>query len=189
MPKSQESWTFTGKFYIVSAPTMSHRYGSPPRRINIPDAQTADEFWEEERQRQWKRLNPQTRASFTWPPSGDLKDGKELSVYDTKKELNGIEVGFKYMKLECLDENKLKKVDVITRNNGSTTRRGNEEVTKLTKEEELRCAYNAALDNFCLLVFKVSNVELFEPSAQSPPTRKLFQYEKENSWKVIEVNP
>ena len=189
MPKTQESWTFTGKFYIVSAPTLSHRYGSPPRRINIPEAQSANEFWEEERQRQWKRLNIHTRASFTWPSPGELKDGKEGSVYDTKKDI-GIEVGFKYMKLECLDEDKTEKSDVITRK-GSMVRRGKQEVEKLTKEEELRCVYNAALDNFCLLVFKISNVELFEPSALSPPTRRLFQHlnEKENSWKVIEVNP
>ncbi|KAJ3085007.1 hypothetical protein HK102_000403 [Quaeritorhiza haematococci] len=189
MPKTKDTWTFTGRMYIVAAPTLSHRFGTPPRRVNTNDDRTADEFWERERLRQWKRLSAQMRATFTWPGSGEVKTpatGSSWSVYQTSIRLPPptIDSGFKYMKLDSMIGDIDEHLGASTTLSNTLSRGGKSE-----KDEELRCVHNAALDNYTLLVFKVSRVDHWEPGAITPPTRMIFNCAKDGSWTVEEVNP
>jgi len=70
MPKTKETYIITGRIYIVAAPALSYRFGTPPRRINIKSDMSAEEFWEEERVRIWQKIPSDYRASFTWPEPG-----------------------------------------------------------------------------------------------------------------------
>lgn len=201
MPKTKETWTLSGRLYVVATPTLLRRFGGMlPRRIILPTGMTSDEFWEEERLRQWKKISGSYRASFSWPASGERKDGDEFpvsssSAADTSKALvpSGLDVGFKYLSLEYVEE-KTNGKDIIHRNDGTIVKRrlsGEAEVIQsLSKEEELRCVHNASLDNFCLLVFKISKVEsVISNGNNSPPVRKVYELEGENGWNISELNP
>jgi len=47
--------------------------------------------------------------------------------------------------------------------------------------------HNSALDNFCLLVFKVTDVDYIQRGI-FPPTRILFNSKNGNEWKQQNVN-
>ncbi|TPX70004.1 hypothetical protein SpCBS45565_g02093 [Spizellomyces sp. 'palustris'] len=199
MPKTGESFTISGRLYMVAAPTMSHRFGAPPRRVTIGDSDIhPDEFWEQERLRQWKRLSPIYRASFTWPAPGESKhslpkDGSSVYRASTVRltGATGIDTGYKYTRLDAMDENTgaatglFGALSGFVNGNGRAATNG----SQLSKEEELRCVHNGALDNFCLLVMKAVKVDHWTPNTVAPPVRMLYEAMKDGSWTQEELNP
>lgn len=197
---------------MVAAPTLSHRFGTPPRRITLPPTETnPDEFWESERVRQWRRLAPTFRATFTWPTPGELKAntnrprGESWSVYRDQSSIRvpapAIDTGFKYTRLDAMEERPLSGSGsgAISPSSSSlvgTLGRmaigavgGGSGVGAADKEDELRCVHTSALDNYCLLVFKASRVEHWVPGAITPPVRMVYNCSKEGVWVEDEVNP
>ncbi|KAJ3015953.1 hypothetical protein HKX48_004292 [Thoreauomyces humboldtii] len=190
MPRTGESFTISGRLYVVAAPTMSHRFGTPPRRIGNA---LQPEDWEEERIRQFKSLQPAYRASFTWPASGEPQNPiarNDGSVYKDANSIriigSSVDTGFKYTRLDAMDEA------------GSTSATGSGLMSTLgltngasaqSKEHELRCVHNAALDNFCLLVLKAQRVDHWTPNPVGPPSRVVHEQLKDGSWTDMVVNP
>ncbi len=136
-------------------------------------------------------MAPAYRATFSWPASGEAR------IQDVAHPTShALDAGFKYLSLEAISHEK-QETSVIQRHDGTLHRQDTriqdaiEEkvVGKLTHQEELTCVHNAALDNFCLLVFKVSTVEsCSEAEKYQPPTRKSYYY-KESAWQMTELNP
>ncbi|KAI8823084.1 uncharacterized protein EV422DRAFT_391315 [Fimicolochytrium jonesii] len=202
MPRSGETFTITGRMYIVAAPTMSHRFGAPPRRIALGSTSTnPDEFWESQRLSHWKKLSPQYRATFTWPAAGEPHQtlANEGSVY---REANSVRIvadthtGYKYTRLDAMDEDVatggaavgsgfLGAIGNAMRGGGNAAAGGSE------KDQELRCVHNAALDNFCLLVLKAQRVDHYSPNpaGSGPPTRTVDECLKDGSWVRQNLNP
>jgi hypothetical protein len=208
-PKTKETFTFSGRLFIVCSSSISHRYGSVPRNILLPSdiPSTSEDFWESERLRLWKRLNPTYRASWTWPASGEHRGpGPASAEWNAlNKEAGGggfssshsgygslsragqqaaFNPSFKYTKLDATDD----------RDSGSSKGKSSSPSASdsMSKEDELRCAHNIALDNFCILVFKIARVDHIQPSSsgsQYPPVRKLYASTKDGAWLVEEVNP
>ncbi|KAI9355900.1 hypothetical protein DFJ73DRAFT_623359 [Zopfochytrium polystomum] len=197
MPKTRETFIFTGRLFIVCAPTLSHRFGSVPRNVSTPADRESigssfssisttaaqDEFWESTRMTIWRRLSPTLRATWTWPSSGEHKgpgpSSTEWSAYRdiTTVKPSGpvVSTGFKYLKMDALDDEAM--AGAPSKGKGSA-------------DEEYRYAHNAALDNFCLLVFKASRVDHATPgNASSPPTRMVYSSNKDGAWLYEEVNP
>ncbi|KAL1921252.1 uncharacterized protein VTP21DRAFT_10968 [Calcarisporiella thermophila] len=144
MPKSKEHFYLSGRFYIASAPIQVTRY--PPPRIR-PEIDAAS-YWEELRLRQWRRLNPQMRSTYTWPPSGETPRANQAYA--------------------CLS------LDAIADDSPQDAR---------------RIIHDIALDNFCLLVFKVLGVTHFNYST-FPPTRTVYTLNQEKGkWESLESNP
>ncbi|KAJ3032566.1 hypothetical protein HDV00_007392 [Rhizophlyctis rosea] len=207
MPKTRETFTLTGRIYIVATPTLSHRFGSPPRRITLTSPDThPDEFWESERAKQWRRLSPTFRASFTWPQPGEPKAstrprGESWSVYRDQTSIRvpapAIDTGFKYTRLDAMDER------TTGTGNGATSPTtlvgtlsrmgivggGAGAGAGTSKEDELRCVHNSAFDNYCLLVFKATRVDHWIPGAITPPERTIWVCSKDGVWTDEEVNP
>lgn len=200
MPKTRETFTLSGRLFIVAAPTLSHRFGTPPRRItlNSPDT-NPDEFWESERVRQWRRLAPTHRATFTWPTPGELKNSnrpraESWSVYRDQTSIRvpppATDTGYKYTRLDAMD-------DTLSPSSPTSptlvSRLGNMAIGAVTspsvKEDELRCVHNGAFDNYCLLVFKASKVDHWVPGAIAPPVRTVYNCSKEGIWAEDELNP
>ncbi|KAJ3056331.1 hypothetical protein HK097_007309 [Rhizophlyctis rosea] len=204
MPKTRETFTLTGRIYIVATPSLSHRFGSPPRRITLanPDS-NSDEFWESERLRQWRRLAPTYRASFTWPQPGEPKAssrprGESWSVYRDQTSIRvpppTIDTGFKYTRLDAMEERAV--------GNGPTSPGGlvgtlgrmaigavGGSAAGADKGDELRCVHNSAFDNYCLLIFKATRVDHWKPGAITPPERTIYVSSKDGAWTDEEVNP
>jgi len=119
MPKTKETYILTGRIYIVAAPALSYRFGTPPRRINIQTDKSAEEFWEDERIRIWQKISSEYRASFTWPEPGipsvsQLGNGEgSWSVYDSNTikvpAVSNIDIGYKYKTLDAIKETSLHK--------------------------------------------------------------------------------
>ncbi|KAJ3218062.1 hypothetical protein HK099_005206 [Clydaea vesicula] len=134
-PKTKQFFIFIGRIHIVSCPSFNHRFGAAPRKINI-EGDNADEFWDDQREKIWNKLNPKYRATFTWPVPGEPRQPIEGKVWNSNESTIkigsvdlGLDVGFKYMKLDAMNE---KKNVIITGDKN------------LTKEEELFCVHNAA---------------------------------------------
>ncbi|KAJ3130992.1 hypothetical protein HK101_004864, partial [Irineochytrium annulatum] len=206
-PKTHESYTLSGRLFIVCAPTLSHRFGSIPRNVLTPPdlsstpanpstPRAQEEFWDSERARIWAQLTPAYRASFTWPSSGENKRiglGSEGSVYRdlerVKVSAPGQDAGFKITKLDAMDistSSGAPTTSSTTSSGGGWLGGGKPGTT--SKEEEARCVHNAAYDNFCILVFKASRVDHVN-SAVNPPVRMVYAASKEGAWVVDEVNP
>lgn len=115
LTKTKEYYNFKGKFYIASAPIQVTRF-PPPSTIHTIDG------WEQERLRQWKALDRETRATFTWPSRGEIPQSLPVSF-------------------SC---------------------------SSLTTDPSV--VHDIALDNFCLLIYKVTDVEYFN-YATFPPKR------------------
>ncbi|KAJ1562417.1 hypothetical protein HK096_010150 [Nowakowskiella sp. JEL0078] len=129
-PKTKETFTFTGRIYIVAAPTMSHRFGTPPRRISlsIDKSINADDYWEDLRIKAWKSLSSSYRATFTWPAPGEAMSPtirQSWSVYRDpiiKAPPPTIETGYSYTKLEAIDDSKISKSATLSRFTGTISR-------------------------------------------------------------------
>ncbi|KAJ3218333.1 hypothetical protein HDU67_006105 [Dinochytrium kinnereticum] len=195
MAKTKETFCFTGRLFIVCASTLSHRFGSVPRNITIPgdipsmpsSAAKQEEFWEAERLRLWKRLTPALRASFTWPTSGELRTLGSSAEGSAYKDIGSIKVpapastytlSYKFTKLDALDDKALSSPPSVMAV-GATK--------PLTKDEEIKFAHNAALDNFCILIFKASKVDHVAPGW--PPVRTVYSANKDGAWIIEDVNP
>ncbi|KAJ3158489.1 hypothetical protein HDU86_002714 [Geranomyces michiganensis] len=197
MPKTGETFTITGRMYMVAAPTMSHRFGAPPRRIST-GAANQDEFWELERLRQWKRLSPAYRASFTWPAPGEPQNSSvsaasEGSVYSSAHAVKigaQSDTGFKYTRLDAMEEQ-----PPANRTGGSTngmfgalqSAMGTASSTS-DSLQDLRSVHNSALDQFALLVLKAQKVDHWTPNSLGPPTRVVYEMGTDG-WKALDVNP
>ncbi|KAI8084777.1 uncharacterized protein BX664DRAFT_337763 [Halteromyces radiatus] len=60
---------------------------------------------------------------------------------------------------------------------------------KLDSNDKLKIVHSIAMDNYCLLVFKVTEVEYFDYNGY-PPRRNLFCFSmKDNMWSTVELNP
>ncbi|KAJ3402487.1 hypothetical protein CcCBS67573_g02281 [Chytriomyces confervae] len=185
MPKTGEMFLLTGKMFIVCSSSLSGRFGSGPKNINLPDPlpvfppgnpfpPTADDYWQSERERLWKELSPAYRASFTWPNPGDSKSDaitqpmEQMKVQDrgsARNSLPAMSFDYKRTKLEI----------------PSATSKADEDTTLV---------YNMALDNFCLLIFRVLKVEhLSFASNDGVPQRQLYLPTRDGQWSVESLNP
>ncbi|KAI9136068.1 hypothetical protein BKA69DRAFT_232708 [Paraphysoderma sedebokerense] len=129
-------------------------------------------FWENERQKQWKRLSTSLRATFTWPASGE------------KKQDN---TGYEVTSLKHL-------VDASsTVANAPPTPPLSSLIGGLVgapgkKIEDEKISHDIALDNFCLVVVKVSFLDHLVWSTH-PPSRTQYECGKDGFWSIQEVNP
>ncbi|KAJ1550713.1 hypothetical protein HK405_016056, partial [Cladochytrium tenue] len=195
MPKSRETFILTGRLFIVCAPTLSHRFGSVPRNIVLPSEEASststsqDEFWETARMRLWRRLTPQLRASWSWPPPGDHKGpGPSSAEWSAYRDIGTVkpagplvDTGFKYLKLDVLDEPGPSSSSSPVVQTASLSRHASTSAAvKVSPDDEYRYTYNSALDNFCLLVFKASRVDHWSPG--SPPSRMIYSANKDGAW-------
>ncbi|KAI9190634.1 uncharacterized protein BJ171DRAFT_438759 [Polychytrium aggregatum] len=213
MPKTKETFVLSSssRLYIVCASTLSGRFGSAPRKVIVGDegsqaALNPEEFWETERIRLWHKISPFYRASFTWPSSGEVRTPNPNESWSVYRDQNQIKVsspvslgtGFRYTRLDVvgsefngqtppLSPSLLAKFQNATINNHSTLERR----AKMTKEEEDQCVHNAAFDNFCLIIFKVTRVDHTACASNNsgPPTRTVYTCTKEGSWVIDDVNP
>ncbi|CAO3591228.1 unnamed protein product [Absidia cylindrospora] len=145
MPKSKEYFKLRGKFYIASSPLQVTRF--PPPKPSDSEL-SAVEFWENERQKQWKSLPKNVRATYTWPSRGDYPRADNASF-------------------AC------QSLDNYSGDDGS----------------KLKVVHDIAMDNYCLLVYKVTEVEYFDYNP-FPPRRNVFTFSvKENKWSTQELNP
>ncbi|ORY91046.1 hypothetical protein BCR43DRAFT_446905 [Syncephalastrum racemosum] len=125
MPKTNEYFSFQGKFYIASAPIQVTRF-PPPKLpgVDLPQA----EYWEQQREKQWMALTDKQRAMFTWPPRREIPKADKGAF-----------------SVQSLPPTK-------------------------AKDPALHVVHDLAKDNFCLLVYKVTSVEYFDPTS-FPPRR------------------
>ncbi|KAL2917179.1 hypothetical protein HK105_203243 [Polyrhizophydium stewartii] len=141
MPKTGETFTITGKVYLVAAPNFSHRFGTPPKRIGVVGNASPDDFWEGERMRWWKALTPFYRATFSWPAPGELRslsDTASWSVYAeplVKISTPAHNVGFKYTRLEVIEDATVNNLTIgrnysIASSGGSLPRNGSATPTR-----------------------------------------------------------
>ncbi|KAL1929716.1 hypothetical protein VTP01DRAFT_1854 [Rhizomucor pusillus] len=160
MPKTKEYFKFSGKFYIASAPIQVTRF--PPPKIPSSDLAAAD-FWENERKRRWKALSDQERAVFTWPSRGEVPKADRIA--------------FSCQSLGNLAEKQESGRSIF----GS--------LTSQKPNDSLQVVHDIAMDNFCLLVYRISEVEYFDYSS-FPPRRTIYTYSlKDNQWLVQDANP
>ncbi|KAI8992199.1 hypothetical protein BDB01DRAFT_847597 [Pilobolus umbonatus] len=135
MPNSSEYYHFKGKFSIASAPIQVTRF-PPPKLTEM----NAVEYWELQRIELWKSLDPKTRATFTWPTTGEIPRSAGVAF-------------------SCLSLDTTPSV-----------------------------VHDIAMDNFCLLVYKVTEVEYLDYSCH-PPNRLIFNLQKDGQWSVQAANP
>ncbi|ORX48994.1 hypothetical protein BCR36DRAFT_404915 [Piromyces finnis] len=200
MPKTKETYIFTGRIYIVAAPALSYRFGTPPRRINIRSEMSAEEFWEDERIRVWQKISSEYRASFTWPEPGipsvtEVGNGQgSWSVYNDTNTIkvpavSSIDIGYKYKTLDAIKETSLHKSGSIVSSATSSPAMNafGGKLSKNTNNSDMETIHNSALDNFCLLVFKVTDVD-YTQRGMFPPNRIMFNSKNGNEWKQQNVN-
>ncbi|KAG4101563.1 hypothetical protein H8356DRAFT_1655598 [Neocallimastix lanati (nom. inval.)] len=195
MPKTKETYILTGRIYIVAAPALSYRFGTPPRRINIQTDKSAEEFWEDERIRIWQKISSEYRASFTWPEPGipsvsQLGNGEgSWSVYDSNTikvpAVSNIDIGYKYKTLDAIKETSLHKSGSIV--SSATSSPSIKSFGGRNNNSEIETIHNSALDNFCLLIFKVTDVD-YTQRGIFPPSRIIFSSKNGNDWKYENVN-
>ncbi|PKC00691.1 hypothetical protein RhiirA5_427819 [Rhizophagus irregularis] len=73
MPTTKEIYNLLGRFYIVASPKKITRFPPPKLGTELMNSEiSAQEHWESVRRQVWSSLSSQTRATFTWPPSGEI---------------------------------------------------------------------------------------------------------------------
>ncbi|KAI8915583.1 hypothetical protein EDD86DRAFT_394 [Gorgonomyces haynaldii] len=177
------TFVMTGRMYLVAAPTLAFRFGTPPRKVGC-DQTNFEEFWEKIRINAWRNISKTYRASFSWPVSGDIivpdssatwKAGSTMSLH--RVPTLGVDLGFKYKELDCI-EDAIKAQSVLSLDRKE----------KLSAKEELVHVHNSALDNFCILVFKPSFVDVTVVKAGQIPVR-YHHIQQTDKWMVHQVNP
>ncbi|KAI8344183.1 hypothetical protein BC941DRAFT_407995 [Chlamydoabsidia padenii] len=160
MAKSKEYFKFRGKFYIASSPLQVTRF--PPPKTSNSSGLKASDFWEKERQQHWKSLSDKTRATYTWPSRGDCPRADDSS--------------FACQSLSYYDDANGGGGGIFGLGQGKSN-------------DKLKVVHDIAMDNYCLLVYKITEVEHYDHS-QFPPRRKLFTLSiKDNKWSYQELNP
>lgn len=149
MPKSKEYYKLKGKFYIASAPIQVTRF--PPPKIPSSDLPAA-EFWELERRKHWKAMDDKTRATYTWPSHGEAPKADRIA--------------FSCQSLECLIEQ-----ETTSRGGLFSLKRSNTAPASSTDQKQV--IHDIAMDNFCLLAYKISEVEYYDYS--SFPQRRMVK--------------
>jgi hypothetical protein len=169
----RETFTLSGRCYSVTAPLLTHRYGTAPRTIRLPDAaqRDVDEFWEGQRAQAWGRLDARTRARFSWPASGYPKEHVDRAHYA--------------MSLDA--------ADMPTLTGGLTSSIDGAHASAPEGEEArvLRCIHNSAFNNFCLVLFKVARADVLVPdlSGQAVDARRVWECQpQDGSWTCTELN-
>lgn len=142
MPKSKEYFKFRGKFYIASSPLQVTRF--PPPKTSSSGDLKASEFWEKERKQHWKALSDKARANFTWPSRGDCPRADSSS--------------FGCQSLSHFDADSAGGAGLFGFGQG--------------KNDKLKVVHDIAMDNYCLLVYKIVEVEHFDYSP-FPPKRNV----------------
>jgi len=56
-----------------------------------------------------------------------------------------------------------------------------------SNNSEMETIHNSALDNFCLLIFKVTDVD-YTQHGMFPPNRIIFNSKNGNEWRYTNVN-
>ncbi|KAI8620252.1 hypothetical protein BC830DRAFT_1100143 [Chytriomyces sp. MP71] len=181
MPKSNETFVLSGKMFICSSPSLSGRYGTGPKNINLPDTlpvfppgnpfpPTVEDYWQSERDRLWKELSPAYRASYTWPNSGESQSEMAQLVQLKLEKAPGtvrssvssqISFDFKHTKLDIVSDK---------------------------ASEDAKIVYNMAYDNFCLLVFRVLRVD-HTTFASDVPVRNVYTPTRDGAWAIERLNP
>lgn len=148
MPKSKEYYKLVGKFYIASAPIQVTRF--PPPKIPASDLPAA-EFWELERRKHWKAMDDKTRATYTWPSRGEAPKADRIA--------------FSCQSLDCLIEQE----GTAARGGLFSLRRNNtapaSSSTTSPSTDQKQVIHDIAMDNFCLLAYKISEVEYYDHSS------------------------
>jgi hypothetical protein len=170
-----ETFTLTGKIYLVCSPNQAHRLGTPSRRIlSVPEPEI---FWEKERYRHWQSISKYYRATFTWPVSGETVKPPESANWSAYKNHNvvkrsyGMDVGYKYASLDALPVRQ--RIPSVLANE------------KPTAQQELENVHEMAFENFCLFVFKCDRVEHWVN--KQVPIRTI--YDINENWSAHEVTP
>ncbi|CDH48695.1 hypothetical protein RO3G_13018 [Lichtheimia corymbifera JMRC:FSU:9682] len=172
MPKSKEYYKLVGKFYIASAPIQVTRF--PPPKIPASDLPAA-EFWELERRKHWKAMDDKTRATYTWPSRGEAPKADRIA--------------FSCQSLDCLIEQE----GTAARGGLFSLRRNNtapaSSSTTSPSTDQKQVIHDIAMDNFCLLAYKISEVEYYDHSS-FPQRRTIYTYSlKDNRWISKDANP
>ena len=163
----QETFTMQGRIYVIGAPCQAHRLGTPTKAI-LP-TEDPEQYWEDRRLQNWKSISPEYRASFSWPVSGQIIIPPEGASWSAYKDMNivkqsyGLDVGYKYTSLPDMPNERVP---------------FSVSPTSPVSKDERQIVHNLAFDNFCLFVFKPSNVEYLEWK-QAVPNR--FKYELNGS--------
>jgi len=148
MARTKEHFYLQGKFYIASAPIQVTRFPAP--KI-VDNDQSAADYWEAERCKQWRQLDKRTRAMFTWPASREAPKSDKIAFSCTS-------------------------LDAMPASSTATGR-----------PDPSRIVHDIAMDNFCLLIFKITAVEHFDYSA-FPAQRTLYTLQGAEC-QVVEANP
>ncbi|CAO3642763.1 unnamed protein product [Cunninghamella blakesleeana] len=158
MPKTKEYYKLKGKFYISSSPMQITRF--PPPKPNFSNVAAAD-YWENERKKHWKGLSDKGRAVYTWPSHGDTRANR---------------TAFSCQTLKHFDQ------QVQPSGNGGLFTNNNKE-----NIDKLKVVHDIAMDNFCLLIYKITEVEHFDYNS-FPAINTLYSIVN-NQWMVKELNP
>lgn len=169
----ENSYTLEGKFYIVCAPTVTYKYGSPPRLVNIPDEESSADFWEAKRLEAWKSISVKYRASFSWQSSESLhtppmKPLMKLAFCNDERSVESITPPKEVIKSMSSSLNSLHMND----NKMTKSRRSNSEID----------LHDSAYESFVLVVFKCASIDHVEENLISPPSRVMFVYQKDGTW-------
>ncbi|CAG8734818.1 2905_t:CDS:2, partial [Acaulospora morrowiae] len=79
MPTSKEIYKFSGRFYITSSQNKITRFPAPKIVLDESNNISPREYWESLRCQLWNSLSSQSRAAFTWPPSGEIPKSEKDS--------------------------------------------------------------------------------------------------------------
>ncbi len=136
LPHTRDIYRFHGRFYIVPCNSTTYTRFPPPALTK----EEAIQYWEDKRLRAWSNLSDSTRASFAWPPKGQVRSVTSPTNH-----------GFEHISVTSADAhmdsyNILKLKDMT-----------------MASDSELKMQHDLVRDsNFCLLVYRVDMIEWHE---------------------------
>ncbi|ORY40748.1 hypothetical protein BCR33DRAFT_852630 [Rhizoclosmatium globosum] len=223
LPKTNDLFILSGKCFLVPAPSLSGRLGTGPRGIVIPVSDGTDDFWQDERVAQFRRLSPRFRAEFSWPPTGEPRG---LSASSSHQDINTTQ--------QALSDISLSSSSPVPSSPTTTTPSAPQSSTTTTTssrskplppvpilqvkpkyrasiaptlhtfkhtslpaspddttDEEVKEAVEFALENFCLVVFRVLKVEYvkYQGTVDGVPERRVWTANRDGSWLEEALNP
>jgi hypothetical protein len=163
-----------GRVYLVGS-SVGGRFGHPPRKIGT-DSPNYEEFWENYRRSVWTKLDKKHRAKFAWPASkeliSDTRDSNTLRVPTL-----GIDSGYKVLELDAIDS--------VVSSTTSLLETFSLESKSPSGNSELVDIHNSALDNFCLMVFKPTNVD--HVISDEPIPKRFLHCAIKGGWEIRQV--
>ncbi|KAJ3301892.1 hypothetical protein HDV03_000259 [Kappamyces sp. JEL0829] len=176
-----QSFTMTGRIYVVSSPRLYSHFGTPKK--SIVSHADSDGFWESQRLAHWKALSKGYRASFTWPVPGDIQpDGQHVDVAVDAKHIaqkSGLDAyGFRFTSLDYIAPASPAPASVMQGVFSKAPR----------DTDETNVAHTLALDQFCLLVFKPLALDYSQAKGSAPSQRQIYSI-KHGKWVYYSAYP